>query len=229
MKYNKGHAGFIKSMLGMSGRMGGVGGPISNIALGDPSRIKRPAEDIIEEEQKDDDIQDVTVDKCISCGEEIGHLYSWYNLKHELDMDKSTSVCSIECLDTFREKGNLEEYEIIEHNRCSAYFECRDIGNLRRMCERVNNKSYRDLAFISLSNFCEPAQAGVILATHKITHVLEDFSKQTEEQYLANKMMMEQAGKESKKQFWITTWMTVLVIILTMVNLIPILKDLITK
>ena len=59
------------------------------------------------------------------------------------------------------------------------------------------------------------------MSTHKLTEVLKDFSKQTEQQYISNKEMMEQGAKESAKQFKITTWMTVLVIILTVVNLVP--------
>lgn len=226
MKKNKGQEDFIRSLQGLAGTMGNLKNSASDFMFMGSGRKKRSVEDIIEEEQKDDDTQDVTADKCKSCGVEIEGLYSWYNLKHELDADKSTSVCSIECLDDFREKEILDQYEIMEHNRCSAYFECRDIGNLRRMCERVSNKSYRDISLISLTNFCEPAQAGIILATHKISHVLKDFSEQAEEQYLNNKNMMEQAGRESTKQFWITTWMTVLVIILTIINLVPTLINL---
>jgi len=70
-------------------------------------------------------------------------------------------------------------------------------------------------------NHCEPAQAGTILSTHKLTETLRDFSKQTELQYQSNKEMMEQGAKESAKQFKITTWMTVLVIVLTLANLVP--------
>ena len=70
-------------------------------------------------------------------------------------------------------------------------------------------------------NHCQPAQAGTILSTHKLTETLTNFSKQTEQQYLSNKEMMEQGAKESTKQFRITTWMTVLVIVLTLANLVP--------
>jgi ADP-ribosyl-[dinitrogen reductase] hydrolase len=47
------------------------------------------------------------------------------------------------------------------------------------------------------------------------------FSKQTEEQFLLNTAMLEKSAEESSKQFKITTWMTVLVIILTIANLVP--------
>lgn len=211
----------MKSLKGVAGITGALRNSAINTAFFSPGKSKKSVDDIIEEEQGDDE-SDFTDDHCEICGKEIESLYSWYNLKHEYNRSKSTSVCSIKCLDAFREQYSADDYEIIEHYRCSAYFECEEIENLRGKCERIENKSYRDLSTFPMVNFCEPAQAGIILATHKLTGVLKDFSKQTEKQYLSNKEMMEQGANESTKQFKITTWMTILVIILTVVNLIPI-------
>lgn len=210
----------MKSLQGVSGITDALRNSAVNTAFFSPGKSKKSVDDIIEEEQGDDDDKDFTADRCKICGEEMESLYSWYNLKHEYNRSKSTSVCSIECLDAFREQYNADDYEIIEHYRCSAFFECKEIDNLRGKCERVQNKSYRDISTFSMINFCEPAQAGIILSTLKLTGVLKDFSKQTEQQYLSNKEMMEQGAKESAKQFKITTWMTILVIILTVVNLV---------
>lgn len=211
----------MKSLQGAAGITDALRNSAVKTAFFSPGKSKKSVDDIIEEEQSDDDDKDFTADHCKICGEERESLYSWYNLKHEYNRSKSTSVCSIKCLDAFREQYSTDDYEIIEHYRCSAYFECKEIDNLRGKCERVQNKSYRDISTFSIINFCEPAQAGIILSTHKLTGVLKDISKQTEQQYLSNKEMMEQGAKESAKQFRITTWMTILVIILTVVNLVP--------
>lgn len=215
MKNNK-QEEIWKSLQGVAG----ITEVLRNTAFLNPQKPKKSVDDIIEEEQDDDD-NDFTAEYCKTCGKKMENLYSWYNLIHEYNRSKSDSVCSIKCLDAFREQYNADDYEIIEHYRCSAYFECEEIENLRGKCERIENKSYRDLSTFSMSNFCEPAQAGIILATHKLTGALKDFSKQTGEQYLSNKEMMEQGAKESAKQFKITTWMTILVIILTVINLVP--------
>lgn len=183
---------------------------------------KKSIDLIIEEESEEDEDDFPLPHQCQVCGEETDDLYSWYHLKHETDPDKSVAICSISCLDTFHSDHDTDDYIIIEHNRCSTYFECEEIGNLRRMCERTENKSHKNLSVTLSKNFCDPAQAGIILATHKLKDVLTDFSGQTEKQYLANKEMMEQSAKESAKQFKITTWMTALVIILTIANLVSV-------
>lgn len=89
------------------------------------------------------------------------------------------------------------------------------------MCENVKNKTNRRLLSLVNKIHCEPAQAGLILSTHKFTNLLENFSNQTHKQYISNKEMMVKSANESTKQFWITTCMTVLVIILTIINIVP--------
>lgn len=207
----------LKSIQGVAGTIDLINGSSVNFPY--MGKKKKSIEDIIEEE-KDCDEEDFTASKCKICSEEIENLYTWYNLKPEYDDVDSATVCSLECLNTFRDRYDSYNYEIIEHDRCSAYFECKEIGNLRRMCERTSNKSYRDIMALSLTNYCEPAQAGIILSTHKLMKVLGDFSKQAEIQYQSSKEMIEQGAKESKRQFRTTTWMTILVIVLTAVNLV---------
>ena len=137
------------------------------------------------------------------------------------DESKSVAVCSKECLDKQLKNGNFQNHEIYEYSRCAEYYKCEEIGNLRGICELVENKTYQSIFKLNAVNHCQPAQAGTILSTHKLTETLTNFSKQTEQQYLSNKEMMEQGAKESTKQFRITTWMTVLVIVLTLANLVP--------
>ncbi len=182
-------------------------------------------EEILEEDKEEFERPDFSEWTCKTCNDSIGESYFWYYLRHETDECKSIVTCSKECLDEFVNNHNCSDYEIYEYSRCSAYFKCKEIGNLRNMCETVENKTYRSIIPMVSINHCQPAQAGVILSTHKLTEVLMDFSKQTEEQFLSNKKMMKQSAKESSKQFKITTWMTVLVIILTIVNLIPSFVD----
>jgi len=188
----------------------------------DPNRKKyHSPEEILDEDSDEFDRPDFSNWECKICGEQIEEGYFWYYLRHGRDESKSIAVCSNECLDKLIKSGNYDSYEIYEYSRCTAYHKCEEIGNLRGMCETVENKTYRSIIPIISRNHCEPAQAGTILSTHKLTEVLKDFSKQTEQQYLSNKEMIEQGTKESAKQFRITTWMTVLVIILTVVNLVP--------
>lgn len=197
-----------------------LGNNIATAAFTNPKEVKNSVKDIIDQENSGTEHNFVAYE-CEICGKEMDNLYSWYDLEHDEDDNRSVAVCSIKCLDDFRKNHNTNDYQIIEHNRCSAYFECEEINNLRGKCERVENKSYRETIGTFMYNFCEPAQAGIILSTHKMTGVLKDFSKQTEKQYLSNKEMMEQGAEESTKQFKITTWMTVLVIFLTILNFVP--------
>lgn len=189
----------------------------------DPTRKEyHSPEEILEEDEDEFERPDFSEWKCKICGKFIEEGYFWYYLRYERNVSKSIATCSKECLDKLVKNYNCSEYEIYEYSRCSAYFKCEEIGNLRNMCETVENKTYQSIFSISTYNHCEPAQAGVILSTHKLTDTLVDFSKQTEEQFLYNKEMMEKSARESSKQFRITTWMTILVIILTIANLIPV-------
>jgi len=186
----------LKSLFGMTGTVDILKN--SDMGFGYTGMPKKHFDDIINGEQDDDYEDDFTASECKICGKEIKNLYSWYNLKPEHLEGDPVSVCSVECLRAFRDKFDLSDYEIIEHDRCSAYFECEEIGNLRRKCERTSNKSYQDVLAISLKNYCEPAQAGIILSTHKLREILENFSKQTEAQYQSNKKMVEKGERIHK-------------------------------
>ena len=160
-------------------------------------------DEIIDEIDQDEDV-DFKDSNCHICNSKVNRLYNWFHLK-SFDNDKDTlNLCSLSCLhkfsETFIDKAN--EYEIIEYNRCSAYYKCLEIGNLRKMCERRTSKTnYDKYGLFRLSNFCEPGQAGTVLATYKIHEILNQFSY------------------ESNRQFKITIFLTILVILLTIVNL----------
>lgn len=188
----------------------------------DPNRKEyHSPEEILDEDSDEFERPDFSSWKCKICEESIEDGYFWYYLRHDRDESKSVAVCSKECLDKQLKNGNFQNHEIYEYSRCAAYYKCEEIGNLRGICELVENKTYQSIFKLNAVNHCQPAQAGTILSTHKLTETLTNFSKQTEQQYLSNKEMMEQGAKESTKQFRITTWMTVLVIVLTLANLVP--------
>ncbi|PXV62163.1 hypothetical protein [Halanaerobium congolense] len=175
----------------------------------------KPFDDVLSEKTKEIEekyqnkfvVDDNT--KCEICQQEIEGNFNWYHIVDKRDSKNSKVICSLYCLKEFGEnfEGDINKYNIIEKSRCSAYYKCRDISNLRKMCERTETLTEPKSALISnIHNFCEPAQAGTVLATHKISQILDDFSE------------------ESNKQFRITKWMTILVIILTALNLVPIIK-----
>lgn len=196
--------------------------PTMDYNVFDPNRKEyHPPEEIINESANEFERPDFSSWKCEICGNVIEEGYFWYYLRDQRQEDNSKAVCSSECLDQFVSKNDCTPYEIYEYSRCNAYYKCEAIGNLRGICELVENKTYRSVMPFASINHCEPAQAGTILSTHKLTEVLERFSEQTNQQFLANKEMMDQSAAESTKQFRTTTIMTVLVIVLTIINLIP--------
>ena len=84
----------------------------------------------------------------------------------------------------------------------SGYYDCEDLGNLRGMCERQERLDYKNPLNITFSsNFCQPADAGIIKSSIKIHKLIEQFRKET------------------SLQFTMTVIMTFLVIILTVINL----------
>jgi len=179
-----------------------------------------PEEVLEDANDKNDDFEypDFSTQNCVICGAPIDKTFSWYYLVGEKGEFQNVSICSCNCLDTIVKELNNDNYEIYEFSRCTAYYKCEEIENLRNKCEKIENKTYKSISPFLLSSFCEPAQAGSILSTHKLMEVLSEFSNQTEKQFLANKEMMETTEKASSKQFKITMWMTILVIILTILN-----------
>lgn len=216
--------GDFKNILGNLGgfSLGKMEPVIPSYKMVDPNKKEyHSPKEILDEDSYEYDRPDFKDWKCNVCGELIEEGYFWYYLRHNIDESKSIAVCSKECLDKLIKNGDYQNYEIYEYSRCNAYYKCQEIGNLRGICELVENKTYQSIFKLNAINHCQPAQAGTILSTHKLMEVLKDFSNQTEEQHTSNKNMMKQGAKESSKQFRITTCMTVLVIILTIANLIP--------
>lgn len=177
-------------------------------------------EEIIDEDKGEFERPDFSNWTCKVCEKLIEGSYFWYYLKHDTDEKESIVLCSKECLDKFIKSESCNNYEIYEYSRCTAYYKCEELNNIRGICENVENKTDQSITSIISSNHCEPAQAGSILATYKLTEVLTEFSKQTEQQYLLNIEMMKAGAKESAKQFLITTILTILVINLTIVSIV---------
>lgn len=130
-----------------------------------------------------------------------------YDSEHEISDEKL--FCSKNCLDTFSEDG-YEDYEQEELSRCASYYDCQKLDNLRGLCEKSesieDNSSYL-FPIISPINFCKPAEAGIIKSTIKL---------------------YEQAEKSSKQmniQFIITLFLTVVIVLLTIFNIVLIVGD----
>ncbi len=144
---------------------------------------------------------------CVVCKKNIEDSYNWFVLTDESN-GKGFTVCDLNCLKKFSKRKIKNEYKLVEYSRCAAYFRCEEIDNLRGKCLRKSELSKTgDLTIYNPVNFCEPSEAGIILASCKIDKTLNEFSK------------------ESKKQYRITTWMTLLVIILTIFNLYIAIKS----
>jgi hypothetical protein len=148
--------------------------------------------------------------KCFQCKRKIDGQFSFFYLKkHEEREDESIlkkvlTFCSPDCLEEFKKTNDVEEFDTaVEASRCSCYYECSKLGNLRNMCEREDEVKDNN-AFMLLTTpkiFCKPGDASIIKSNIKINETLQKFAK------------------ESNKQFDITRKMTILVIVLTIVNL----------
>lgn len=177
---------------------------------------------------------------CKICNQSINGTYSWYYLCHIENKEKSFVLCSLACLKKYYDKNpsGIIEYEIIDYSRCSAYYKCKELDNLRDKCQQHENLTMVNILDKKIINFCESAQAGVILSTYKMNEILKDFSNQSQihakesnealkasasqnkQQFKESVKMLEKSGIESKKQFKITFIMTILTIILTVVNIL---------
>lgn len=94
------------------------------------------------------------------------------------------NFCSATCLHDYQEEiNNVDEYQLFEITRCSSYYDCLQIDNLRQMCTKEERLDYEPpligyLSNLSLTNFCEPADAGIIKASLNIHKQLEESSSQ---------------------------------------------------
>jgi len=157
---------------------------------------------------------------CGICKNSIKESFRWYNLIPK-SKDENIVICSYDCLKKFFDSEDIlcEDYEIIEHSRCAAYFKCKEMGNLRNKCEDVKNLNIIEPLQMPIINHCESAQAGIILATHRTYEVIGEFSQKTNEKLGEFNSFIKAFSSESRKQYRNTFIMTLLVIILTFVNI----------
>jgi len=144
-------------------------------------------------------------DQCKSCGDKVS--FSFY-VAHNEETNRSFTYCSVRCLELNKEKFSKYPKGLILYHfrRCSAYFKCLEIGNIRKMCVRKEVLSKNDNSML-LHNFCEPGQAGLILVTHKIHEYMKVF------------------GKSSEKQFKKTLILTIITIFLSILNFAPLISN----
>ena len=151
-------------------------------------------------------------EKCSVCNKSIKNFQYWslrkldYDELKEPKLIECNNFCSTKCLDEFKKNNSdkLEKYEFYEINRCSCYYDCKELNNLRYMCEKEKILNYEPGAFfcnIQPKNFCEPANASIIKASINIHKEVKNLKKET------------------TFQFKLTAAMTILVIILTLANI----------
>jgi hypothetical protein len=177
---------------------------------------KKSFEEVLDEETELDIIFQFDVAKCYICKSPIANLFHWYHFENYGTPTNPIVVCSPDCLREIENHHEIDKdnTEIVEYSRCTAYFKCRELDNLRNKCERKESlitKDYSKLLVGSTSMFCDPAQAGIIMSTYKMNEVLEKFSH------------------ESDRQFKINFSMTILVIVLTIVNLVVAIRGTMNK
>ena len=181
-----------------------------------PFNKSKTTEEALEEEcSYDEESFDIDNNNCEICRNTINDGgYVLQNISNE----KVFYFCSSKCINDFKNKGHeINEYELYEISRCASYQCCLELGNLRRMCEKT--KSLTNISIIeSLNhvNFCEPATAGQIQASHAIYKHLQKVDEENE------KLSAENTKLNKRTQFLtiISTIMAVLTIILTIVSVV---------
>lgn len=180
---------------------------------------KRSIKHVIEEiSDKEKSANHELDDNCIICNKKINnhtfHSLRKYSLSNDYDeedeLTECKNFCSVECLNVFLAENGIiaEEYEMYEVQRCSTFYDCHELGNSRKICERIERLDYEPannyIAPMRV-NFCEPANAGIIKASVII------------------KKQLDESSKQNSIHFILTAAMTFLVIILTMFNIYLIL------
>lgn len=188
-------------------------------------------DEVIEKLSENDDIYDYNNVACTSCENLIEDYYSIFSLEPNDDYYNKEVFCSNNCLIAYIEnnRSSMYAYDIYSHKRCTAFYKCEEMDNLRNKCSTSENLSVDDISRFLAVNMCESAQAGIILSTHKTYKVMEEFSFKTDKQLRVFDEVINSMSEESSKQFKINTNMTVLVIILTILNLIVAMVSVLTN
>ena len=157
---------------------------------------------------------EVYFDNCLYCKKVIKQFELFALRKYgKIDEEKNEKIledeklfCSNDCLKKYLEETKLKNYDLFKLNRCSSYYDCLQIYNIRKMCEQqeqlnVEKSPLTLLACNFPKNFCEPANAGLVKSSVKLFRLIE------------------QAEKSNNFKFWLTTILTVLVVFLTILNI----------
>lgn len=159
-------------------------------------------------------------DKCTQCNKDIDNfdLLSLQKIDGE-DEDGDPIVsdeklfCSEKCLEEYLKTNESKDYQLMKLSRCSCYYDCKKIDNLRRMCEKEEsvqkntNPLFPDLTHLIHKPFCDPANAGIIKASLKL------------------KEQAEKASRISNIQFTLNIIFTVIIIFLTIGNFLLVSND----
>jgi len=218
------------------------GNPISSIKYNFTQRLdfddeEMNIDDYIEKQEKQ--FQKITgkFDKCCNCEKIITDLSFFRAEFSEEESKRVEKICSIDCLKEFKELHSQNTINYKEVSRCTAYYKCLEIGNLRKKCEyskNINGNQFNDPPIL----FCDSADAGIILSTHKMIEVLDKFERKSDEndknqisflneiketsEKNSNKLLifLEDFKKAAEKQAKTTFGLTLLIILLTIINII---------
>ncbi len=157
---------------------------------------------------------------CNTCNNKTDDLMCYYEVKQS-ENNRKIIFCSRECLLEYFDTNKIEIIQIDEVSRCVAYFRCKEIGNLRKMCTKKETiQGEYEINILCHENFCAPANAGIILSSHKIISSLREFDEKVTEQQEELITFLKKFKLENDKQSKFTLTLTLLVIFLTVVSLI---------
>ncbi len=200
------------------------------VTICDPNIEKRSKENFLDEINQKDTLPKIEKgDSCSICGAKVYDKHFWFYEAY-CD-DKVLLACSNDCMTKLNEQhSNIRHID--EITRCSAYFKCKSISNLRNMCQKsevkVGTVSKFNFSFKS-RNFCAPADAGLIMSSHKNIKVLADFHATSEANHKALMDFVGEADNKSTNQAKLTLGLTIFIIFLTIVNVgvacVPLFND----
>lgn len=169
--------------------------------------------------------------KCNFCKNELyeGEFFSLikYRDPEKLEgMEIRDDFCNEECINKFKELGENDYtgYHIYRISRCAAYNDCLNLNNLRNKCEDIELGKPKPATITrspilgipdvhipmpKMRFFCNPAEAGIVMATAKLMNLLDKFDKKYQE---SSNEMLEHSKNMNR--------LTKLILLFTLVNLV---------
>ena len=112
-------------------------------------------------------------------------------------MEIRDDFCNERCINKFKDldETDYEDYDIYRVSRCVAYNDCLNLNNLRNKCEDIELAKPKPATITrsplgitnfhipmpKMSFFCNPAEAGIVMASVKLMNLLDNFDKKYQE------------------------------------------------